>query len=522
MINWMFQRFALCCRPSIGAMAVVAAAMLPGSSFSAVGAEKFPEPLGSFTADLLDLKRGDWNFVNALGQDLELRGDALGYAFVVAGSPPLKLACLLCDPEFPDDIAHSEIKVLDPVCGTNGTYEFNIDEAFFKASVNVSALNPSVRLCRFANVRLGPATQGDRYLGGVYLVAQGERCPVILAPDNDATGLNPRLVSGRVGSVFSEREHIVLSMAAQADRLGTSSVSVEVRDHAGGALVWTSGFTAAGTGLGLALREIEIPLARFGVFDVSAKAGSRPACAARICRVPEPKPLDPQSSFMGINIFQQQIWWYAYQAPLMAKAGVRWIRPWLAWENAWSMQESVEGKPDTRALDAALRRMNALGQRYQYIFFNSPKWLAQDRRCETPPPDRLETWGAYVGRLVAAYKDRISCWEVWNEPDGMWASSDDSAAEYFRMLKTSYTAAKRADPACKILGVSLAGNMDWMAEVCKLGGKAYMDIATIHCYSSPNGAFVSHGEKAKAILGDMPVWLNEFGCSADDFSPGYS
>ena len=515
------SRFLLASRAAAAvAAATLLCAQLPAGAEGL--AEKAPKLVTSFTADLLDLKRGNWTFVDALGQNLELRGDALGYAFVDAGSSPLKLACLLCDPEFPDDAAHAEIRVLDPVSATNGAYRFKIDEAFFKAAVDVSASGPGVSLCRLTGVRLGPVAQGDRYLGGLFLVAGGERRAVILAPDNDATGLNPRLFSGRVGSVFTERERVVLSMVAQADRLGASSVAVEMRDHASGERVWTSDFAAAGSGSGLARRDIAIPLARFGVFDVTVKAGSLPACTARICRIPEPKSLDPQDSFMGINIFQQQIWWYAYQAPLMARAGVRWIRPWLTWENAWSMQEPTEGKRDTRALDAALRRMDALGQRYQYILFWSPKWLAGDRQFGTPPPDRIDVWGTYVERLVAAYKDRISCWEVWNEPDGMWAPSNDSAAEYFQMLKTSYTAAKRADPACKILGVSLAGRLGWLAEVCRLGGTKYMDVATIHCYSPPNGAFVSHGEKAKEILGDVPVWLNEFGCSAYDFSPGYS
>ncbi len=522
MIKGMFNRIALRRLPGVGAaIAVVSIAVLLGPSLPSAAAEVSPRLLSSFTADLLDLKRGSWNFVDALGQSLELRGDVLAYAFTDAGPTPLKLACLLCDPEFPDDAAHTEIKVLSPVSATNGTCRFKIDEAFFKATVAVSASGPGVSLCRFSGVRLGPVTQGDRYLGGVCLVAGNERYPMILAPDNETAGLNPRLFSGRVGSVFTERERVILTLAAQGDRLGVAPVSVEVRDHAGGERVWASEFAAA-AGPGLALREIEIPLARFGVFDVTVQACSQPPCAARVCRIPEPQSLDPQKSFMGINIFQQQIWWYAYQAPLMAKAGVRWIRPWLTWENAWSMQEPAEGKWDKRALDAALRRMDALGQRYQAILFWSPKWLAQGRRFGTPPPDRIETWGAYVGRVAAAYKGRIPCWEVWNEPDGMWADSDDSAAEYFQMLKASYTAAKRADPACQVLGVSLAGRLDWMSEVYRLGGGKYMDVATIHCYAPPNGAFVSRGEKAKEIVGDRPVWLNEFGCSAYDFCPAYS
>jgi len=154
-----------------------------------------------------------------------------------------------------------------------------------------------------------------------------------------------------------------------------------------------------------------------------------------------------------MNVFQQQVWWYAHQVPLMAAAGVHWVRPWLKWENTWSMQEPEPGVLDTRALDAALRRMELHGQRYEYILFGAPHWVAGGQRAGVPPENKLDLWGQWVERVVGRYRGRIGHYEVWNEPDLMWPDDTRASGEhYLAMLRATWDAAKRADPDCVIHG----------------------------------------------------------------------
>lgn len=474
----------------------------------------------SFTADLLDLKRGKWTFKSVLGWDLALNQPALAYAFTDAPLNGLKLGYLRCDPEFPDDPAHAELRELSPVSKEGGALLFRIDEPYFKADVKVTECGPGVRLCRVENVRLGPVSQGDRYVGALKLLAGGQSFPLWLAPDQDETGLNPRLCSGRVGSVFTAGEKVELSYLTGKKPDAADAITVAVNDYATGKPVWSGNIPAAFRPGEPKQIDFDLPLNRFGVFEVSAKAPGLPEAKIRICRIPERQAIDPEKSFMGINIFQHQIWWYAYQAPMMAKAGIRWIRPWLGWENTWTMQAENPSQLDTRALDSALRRLDLFGMRYQYLLTGCPQRLSSEGRVPvlTRIHDNLGEWRRYVEQLTTRYRDKIDYWEVLNEPDGT------APADYFEVLKASFETIRKTDPGSKVIGLSMSGRqLAWFTEVWKLGAGKYLDIASLHIYDKPGPGFKDYAERViEGMGGDIPLWINEFGSSAYDFSPEFS
>jgi hypothetical protein len=482
-----------------------------------------PLPLQPFTVELLDSQRGQWHFDDALGQHLSLPGPVTAFAFdAPAGAAP-RLGYLCCDPEFPQDLAHAVLKRVAPSLVTPQATWYRFEEPYLSASVGVFPARDGVVRCELRDISLGPAIAGDRYVGGLYLCF-GERAERLwLAPDHAEGGLNPRLLTDRVGHVFTEGEPVTLTLAASTT---TAAMTVAVSDYATGTQVWHSTL-AARPGAGLRWQPFALPLQRFGVFEVTAAADGVPPARLRICRVPKPRAVDPDRSAMGINLFQQQVWWYAWQAPLMARAGVHWIRPWLAWENVWRTQEPKPGAWDTRALDAALRRMARFDQRYQCILFSAPDWVAGGNACGAPPVDKLDLWSAYVERLVKQYRGRIRYWEVWNEPDGMWPDATRAAGEHYAaLLRATHAAAKRADPDCLLLGISHAGDEDWLARLGKLGVADTFDIATVHSYAAPHD-FVQSLQRRRALLdqGGMsgkPMWANELGVTAYDFNPAYS
>jgi hypothetical protein len=94
------------------------------------------------------------------------------------------------------------------------------------------------------------------------------------------------------------------------------------------------------------------------------------------------------------------------------------------------------------------------------------------------------------------------------------------------MLKASYAAAKRADPKCTVVGISLAGYEQWLENVGRLGAKDFLDAVSIHIYDPPH-SFLTKTARTRDILrrygmGDKPLWINELGTPAYDFSPEYS
>ncbi len=514
---------------SIGPITALQSPLLaPGGPVETVNQPELGLPLQSFTVELLDLCRGQWRFRDPLGGRLDLEGPVSAFAFVGNAGGRVRLGYLCCDPEFPDDLRHADLRIASPLSESAEDLLFKVEEACFACGVAARALGDGVYQCELHDIQLGPATTGDRYVAGMYLLVGTRASPLWLAGGRGAEGPHCRLLTDRVGSVFAEDEPVRITLVGWHLQGELSQrISLRATDYASGEALWRDRVRLQSNRGELLRREVEVPVDRFGVFEVTAFVGADELANLRVCRIPRPRRIDPDRSAIGINVFQQQIWWYAYQVPLMAKAGVHWLRPWLAWENTWRTQEPEPGQWDTRALDAALRRMEAHGQRYECMLFSAPNWVAGSARSGVPPAERMDEWAEYVERLVRQYKGRLTHYEVWNEPDLMWPAETRLAGEhYLAMLKATWEAAKRADPDCVIDGLSQAGNEQWLENVGRLGAGEYLDVATVHTYAGP-ADFAGEIEKRRRIIrqhgmGEKTLWINEFGGTAYDFSPEYS
>ena len=485
-----------------------------------------PRTLQPFTVELLDLWRGEWRFVDALGQRLALDEPASAVAFAGEAKGPLRLAVLCCDPEFPDDPGRGELRALQPTRTDDAGTWFRLEEPYFAADIVVGRPADGAWRCELHNVALGPTTTGDRYVAALYLLVGDRARPLWLLPRDAGEGLQVRLLTDRVGQVFAASEPVRVSLVGLGTGPQPRRFDLRATDLATGEVVWEGDTVLTGSRGAAAVREFVVPLQRCGVFELAARSGSRRA-ELRVCRVPDPRPVDPDRSAIGINIFQQQIWWYAYQVPLLSQAGVHWVRPWLAWENTWATQQPTPDQWDTRALHAAVRRMEAHDLRYQSILFAAPQWAAERPGWSAPPVERMDVWAEYVRCLVTEFRGHIRYWEVWNEPDLMWPEATRHSGEhYVTLLKAAYEAAKTADPDCVVLGLSHAGYEEWLDRVGALGAGQWMDGTTIHSYAPPPD-FVAHIERRQALLARhgldrKPLWINEFGAPAYDPNPTYN
>lgn len=498
----------------------------PPCPVTEIASPRVEVPLQPFTVELLDIARGDWLFRETLGERLSLDGPVHACAYG-AEAGPVRLGYLCCDPQFPDDPAHGVLRVVEPVHTAEGAIWFRIQEPCFACGAVLQPRGDGTWECSLHNIAFGPSRQGDPYVAGMYLVAADDTRPVWLI-DRPPGDTCLRLTTDRVGHVFTGSEPVAFEFAVHgASRRQPRAFEIEVIDYATRDRLWAGGVSLQCRPGRLNRRTIELPIRRFGIFEVTASDGDGTSALLRVCRIPAPKQIAPEASSIGMNVFQQQVWWYAYQVPLMADAGVHWVRPWLKWENAWSMQEPEPGVLDTRALDAALRRMEAHNQRYEYILFGAPHSVAGGQRAGVPPEDKLDLWAQWVERVVGRYRGRIRHYEVWNEPDLMWPDDTRASGEhYLAMLRATADAARRADPDCVIHGLSHSGNEQWLENVGRLDPSRHMDVATIHVYSPPADLSAQLARRRAVLdrygMADTPVWVNEFGAPACDFSPGYS
>ncbi len=154
-------------------------------------------------------------------------------------------------------------------------------------------------------------------------------------------------------------------------------------------------------------------------------------------------------------------------------------------------------------------------------------------------PCDMEAYGAFLEKVVERYDGDgvddmpglevpIKYWEVLNEPS-MQGRSEGGAgedlkffvgtsAEYLEILKTSYTAIKKADPTAKVLHAGMAGMQEQFKEfwnpVFKGGAGDYFDIANIHSINTDERREDMYLLKFKDYLSgygitDKPIWITE-------------
>ncbi len=58
---------------------------------------------------------------------------------------------------------------------------------------------------------------------------------------------------------------------------------------------------------------------------------------------------------------------------------------------------------------------------------------------------------------VRHFKDKVSYWQVWNEPENSVYLAGANPADYARLLRSSFSAIKGANPSAKVLTAGVNG-----------------------------------------------------------------
>ncbi len=196
----------------------------------------------------------------------------------------------------------------------------------------------------------------------------------------------------------------------------------------------------------------------------------------------------------------------------MREAGIGWARTDFDWT---TVQRQQNGPWDFTLFDETIRLAEEGGITILPI-------LAYDVAWARPAYKHLDLWREYVRKTVSRYKDRLRCWEVWNEPDleQFWTEKPDPA-NYTILLKAAYEEIKAIDPQLQVLMGGLSGiPFEFIEGIYKAGGQAYFDIMNVHPYrypQTPEAAPLKDDlQKLRQLMtqygdADKPVWITEIG-----------
>lgn len=203
------------------------------------------------------------------------------------------------------------------------------------------------------------------------------------------------------------------------------------------------------------------PLSRYGIyylhctlkFPDGTGTGFRKSLAVIPARTYPPR--RPGDFIFGVISHPER--WAEREQQLEADAAARCGVEVLRTDTGWERIQPQPGVWNFQHFDHIVKIWSAAGIELMPILSYCTRWAAPAEKQNTGSRDDwnrampdLNAWATFVRTIVKRYRGTIRCWEVWNEPD-LYTFAKFDAAEYIKLLKTSYSAAHEADPDCVIL-----------------------------------------------------------------------
>jgi hypothetical protein len=209
---------------------------------------------------------------------------------------------------------------------------------------------------------------------------------------------------------------------------------------------------------------------------------------------------------VGFETLDRDMWDPNQAWPVIADLGVKWARV----QTGWARTETQPGVYDFAWLDAIVDGLLTRGvMPWLSISYGNPLYTksmntalpnvpATHRDCDQfgvgfPPihtPEERQGWQQYVRALVRHYRDRVSHYEVWNEPDllSFW-KCQPRAADYVDLVRMTAEPLRAEQPDARLIGGAIAWGMTvwslkFLEDCLDAGLHELVDIVTYHGYKS--------------------------------------
>lgn len=205
----------------------------------------------------------------------------------------------------------------------------------------------------------------------------------------------------------------------------------------------------------------------------------------------------------------------------MRLLGARWLR---TNNPLWTKWSAVQPEKDRWIFpDEYVEKFTRAGLGIIGNLDRTPSWASPNPTDLRPGTDYFgfladmpadwKAWEEYVRQMVTRYKDKITYWEVWNEPDITFLrppAGMTNAEAYLQILEHSTPVIKEANPNAKVIAspayiLKKRSNPegyqpDFTEKLIEAGGMKYVDIFAIHHYLQLGERVFEHPEKYAAKL----------------------
>jgi hypothetical protein len=255
-----------------------------------------------------------------------------------------------------------------------------------------------------------------------------------------------------------------------------------------------------------------LKLKELGILNIDTSGRKKAECFGIGCETLDRDLFDPEAVF-----------------PKIAETGA--LRARL--QTGWAKCEKSPGVFDFSWLDEHVDALLELGMEPWFnLGYGNPVYQDQAEGYQatvgvvpTDNPDALAAWLRYVEKLVEHFSDRVSIYEIWNEPDipAFWVNQPRTGAEYARLFNPTVKAVKAAMPSAGIAALAMTSkalNPDGRAFISEfidnLEKPELIDIVTFHSYRYPpdflyEADVAKLSELVKKRLPGASLWMGEGG-----------
>ena len=216
---------------------------------------------------------------------------------------------------------------------------------------------------------------------------------------------------------------------------------------------------------------------------------------------------------------------------LLADLGVKWARV----QTGWARTERAAGRYDFAWLDKVVDSLRAVGIQpwFNVGDGNHLYWPeAPDVSAMGWTPlvtDRArDGWGRYLAAITQHFADRVTCWEIGNEPNGNRFRSPGEAdpKDYVRLVGITAPAIRQRIPQAVIVGGALFGMpLEYLERCMDAGLGDLVDKISYHPYDAvPEAGYENRVARFRKALArykpDLKLWQGECGVPSEPGSSG--
>ena len=163
----------------------------------------------------------------------------------------------------------------------------------------------------------------------------------------------------------------------------------------------------------------------------------------------------------------------------------------------WAYYHAADGGFAWEHPDLVVNHAHNQGLRIIARLGYTPGWARpEDSPLNYLDEDGYDDFAAFAAAFAARYRGKVDYIVVWNEPNLSfeWGYRETTAADYVKLLQTTYAAVKAANPEMGILGGALAptlepagspwglNDLEYLAAMYDAGAAEVMDGLAAHTY----------------------------------------